>query len=515
MQLTDPNELFELIQQRISRHKTHKKGATRQRYDALVDTYLLGTFLIRKGALKEFVQARNPKLWNKTAEKKPFQPLMQLAFADFPKATISQQSTILSHCKEIGRSVEDFKDLLHSRGSVKLYEDAQNHNKKKTFPKQFELSAEEESTWLADQFGKLSSSVQVDVDGDGQEQLGLQEGEPFQLAAKWQNGKLHILQNVEMDKKAQDAFVRRIIGKPPKQSLNRLGDKNLFGLFKAADIFARFSNNPLDFVDEQDWQDTASSEIPNQLFAKTGLLFEFKDQHWVARTIGQLPTFRCVSVVIQDNLGPLDPAKRYFLSSAQCHLLAEQFLYEGEWELLDMQGGPICECVPRSISISFLDFDQDLSDGAFDLLDSARRSECSFKLPLNNLRRAAQWREEHKAKGLVHIPFPLSFALVPKVGGKMELAFPLNPMMNKPIAVDFHDNGSSDFEDRFLLAKDLKAICDLALDYDLQFNGAVFSTFEPCNGLELDFNDGTASKIALPLAISVPGDLGQITESLQ
>ena len=515
MQITDPNELFERIQQRVSRHRTHKKGAIRQHYDALCDTYLLGTYLIQKGTLKDFVQSREPKLWNKTAEKKPFQPLIQLAFADFPKATVSQQSTVLSYCQEVDFSVEEFKDMLHARGLVKLYGDAQEHKKSVDMPRRYELSAREESTWLAGQFEQLPATLSVDI-SEGQElELGLKEGEPTQFAARWKDGQLQIIQTIEMDSQRRDDFLRGIVGNPPNQSLNRLSEKNLFGLFKAADIFSRFSNNPLDFVEDKDWQETASSEIPSQLLAKAGLIFEFAQDHWCARTVAQLPTFRCVAVRIGDELGPLDRSKRYFLSSAQCHLLADQFLYDGEWVLSMTQGGPICECTSRSLSVSFLEFDPDLAGESFDQLDPTRKQECMFRLPLTKMRRASQWRGEHNAKDLNHIPFPRSFAFSHDGPDTLAHSFPLNPLITKPIADNFVDYGNTDFDDRFLLEKDLAALCELAMDYDLQLTGGLFSTFEQCNGIEIDLNDGTDSKISLPLAISVPGDLGQITERLK
>jgi hypothetical protein len=513
MQIYDPNELFERIQQHITSHKTHEKGAIRQHYNALADVYLLGIYLIKQNTLQDFIKARDPKLWNKTAEKKPFQPLIKLAFADFPKATISQQTTVLTHCYENSYSVDDFRDDLNQRGLVAIRNDAQKQKKNEVIPKRFELSLQEENDWLQEQFKNQTAICELNMDTDTASAAGIQDQQILQLAARWENGKLHIIDHVKMGDDETAVFLKQIVGTPPKQNLKRLSEKSLFGLFHAADIFARFRNNPMDFVDDTAWTDTGSSTIPKQLLAKTCLLFEFNKDKWTARTISELPTFRCVYVEIDDPLENLDREKRHILTSASCAVLADGFLNEGEWEIISGHNGTVCTCSAQSISVEFIDFDQMTTTG-FDQLDPNRTDELSFKMPLNKLRRIIHWRDEHKAKGQKHIPFPNSFAFKAHDNNQINLTFPLNEMVTKPLLENVQIQGNDDLTDRFLLEKDIAALTYLALDYDLSFKGSIFSTFETNNGIQINLNDGTNAFVALPLAISLQGDLGQITEGM-
>ncbi|MEP1208427.1 MAG: hypothetical protein ABJM29_10565 [Rhizobiaceae bacterium] len=494
------------IKNQVRGHKLHEKGSERRLYSALKRTYQLGQYLLAKEhRLQEFVEDFNPKFWNKTAEKNPFQPLVKLAFEDIEKASLTVYATALKSCEEKGLNADDLAQQLTAVGVTAIYNNAKSNASAISMDKRYELDRQSHVEWGQKQLQARKPLTET--------KLG--NGSPFDpngelefAVVKLVNGKLQIIDRVELPDKVRDTAVRQAAGKPPKRKHEKLADKNLYGLFKAADIFCRFLSKPKDQLTEYESQLLEEGKIPASYFAKSGLLLECNEGVWTANTVSELPTFKCVRVVIGNAMDKLDPSKTYFLGSAYCRILADEFPVEGDWKLSVTKGGVFVRKSKDKLKLPLTEFTQVNSGSSFQSLDGSRISEIKFDLPKNKLVFNSAWKQRYNLLGKSHIKFPRYLELAVEEN-ELVLRFPHNRLIKHPLA-QLGKAGSVVSDDRYVLNSDIVELANAAIDYDMDFTASIFTTYEQHCGIELH-SDSDGTSIALPLAISISGDLGQIT----
>ncbi|MEP1208444.1 MAG: hypothetical protein ABJM29_10650 [Rhizobiaceae bacterium] len=500
----DPQAVLGEIRRQVIGSQTHARGKERKLYSALKHTFELEDYLQKQGELQNFVENRQPKFWNKTAEKNSFLPLVKLGFEDLEKASASQYSTVLKYCSELKLNADEFGEYLKEYGIVKLYNKSRDAASASSMDKRFELDMETQLDWAEKQLLGRASIGNVKIGSNS----AFGDAGQLEIAfVKSENGLLQIIDRVELAAKTRDQMLLKAAGSPPTKKHSLLTDKDLYGLFKASDIFCRFLSNAKEQLTEEDRQALEEGEIPASYFSKTGLLLEHKDGSWIAKTVSELPTFKCVRVETNGALDKLNPSKRYFLGSAYCRILVDEFPVEGKWFISQTKSGTFIRKTGEQLKLPLLDFETFEID-QFQFIDPTRKVEIQFELPKHRLSFLSTWKQRHAKSQQDHIRFPPLLEL--KLDGQaLLLGFPYHRLITHQIAVP---KAITDTEliERYVKYSDLQDLADVAVDYDLNFSAGVFTTYEKHCGIELQSLDQGVS-IALPLAISISGDLGQVT----
>lgn len=508
----NPDDVFDSILKQVKQGQKLKTGSKKKLYAALQQTFELGQYLLHTQTFQGFVELRDTKLWTKTAQKNPFHPLVQLAFASSNKATQSQYAKVLNHWNEQNLSSKELLDTLSALGVIELYNQANEAGKAKPLPDTYELDETQEKQWLFDQ---ASTTIPLQELTPNAALAQVFDNDPLQhLLVRLENGKIKILGRPSPSQSQHTELVRQIIGSPPSRQHSQLVAKPFYELFKAADFFSRFSPDPNEQVTDDDWQGLGDKPFPAKLLAVSGLRLSHSGNEWRAQTVSQLPTFRSVDMPIADDLPELNKTKDYFLASAYCHILSDEFLYAGNWKMGKKNGTIVLKNKPRDISLPLPEFDPSASKRDYAILDTVRTIDLSFDLPKSRLRRLAQWQKEHKKSSYQNIPFPNLLQLESN-DNQLALEFALSPHVCRIFGENAAPTNIA-FSERFFLAKDLEALAKLTQDYQLDFTAEIFTTLELHSGIALTISQETGGNIliALPLAVSLVSDLGQIAKKV-
>lgn len=503
---------FDKIKYAVRTHTLNEKSSRENLYSALLKTYSLGLELLHAGELKNFVERRDLKLWNKTAKKNPFHPLSQLAFDGLKKASISQYASLLDYCHSHGFLVADLKNDLRTIGVAELYELSRQTKADSSIEKLYELDQKPHFKWATEQLEMKTAVHKFSTPTNS----NFVESDEFQLAMiKVKNGHVEIIGKAEVDKSELKKTILNTAGKPPIYRHEKLVEKDLYQLFKVVDLYTRFSTKVSDVLNDEDNQKLDDGEISAAYFSQSGLILKYFDTQWIAYTASNLPTFKCVQTAISDpnsQLNLLDVKKTYFLSSAHCSVFANQFPYEGNWGLIESKHGV---SVTHRGKLQICEFVEIItSETDLRIFDRNHIENVQFDLSKGTLVFLTNWERIHKKSASANGKFPSIF----KIGieaSDLHLSFPNNP--NNPnekraISVGITNTNDEVITDRFLRKDDLSDICNVAVDYNWSFTAAIITVNELHGGLKLKAEDqNNQIEIVIPLCVSVTGELGQIT----
>lgn len=496
------NKLFKSAKSKLRAHIKSNKTAKKQLFSALAHIFELGIKLINSDMTEAFVKEHDQKLWNKTAAKKPYHPLVQLVFGETNRTSQSQYSTLLQYCHDLGWDEHQFSSELQNQGLTTLYNLAADAKRNLEFY-EFEASVLEQELWAKTAVDNRSPLFASKLSMEQAASLPTHKG--YQQAyIRVADGELQILKSVPVSTDQIEAAVLKIAGQPPKFIHDRLKKKNLYQLFLACDWITKFPTSAaMESIDEK-------GTTPNSF---DGFEMAKIESGWSITSTGTSQNFQCVELKIEDELAVLNPKEKYVFSAANCSKIASSFLTNSDWEVDNDTNGPFIENLSDHTKLRF-ENTADLKKLDLKSVNSSRKNEATFVLSKAKLAELKNWKAQH-LKDNQSSKF-VSLIQLNVENGILIASMPNSPLIKKEIAEvkSRNANLSNDLKYRYIKQSSIEALANAANEYDVDYDVTIFSVYEKSCGLECNsVIDDSEITIFIPLCVSKNGDLAQITLS--
>lgn len=520
--LTNHNERYRNIRKLVKKHEKKEQSARNYLYDALTETYALGIELDAIGELEAFITQHDPKLWNKTAAKNPFQPLTKLIFDGEYKSNLSHYSSALEYCKLCKFNENSVKRELHNVGVAKLAAKARTAKSKSSIEKKYEMAEQAHIDWAKSQLDNRQNLGEFKNPNTS----NFENIEQLQMAfVKVVNGRLKVVSKVKLNQSDIEKAIISTAGPQPKYGHELLVQKDYYELFKAADLFTRFFTTGKETLTNEQIKEAREKLLAlPEISMESGLLFQYINGRWTARTVSELQSFKSVNIDIEntsnssdDETNPLknfDINESYFVDQRHCFELVEQFRYDGDWLMQREDFGFSLIQHDKEITFEFYAVTKIEKELNFRQTNPIYSKDIEFTLNKNLLVYLNDWESSYsKANNATKFPSILELIID---GDFAYLRFPTKPITKNTLANDVVMDTKFTLEDRFVKKIDLQAIIKAAIDYDWSLSASIITPSDLHSGLEMIVKTQANEKImiTIPLCISVTGELGQIADEL-
>jgi len=490
---TGMDVLLQRAQNHVKSHKKSTKKANEQLFYALTEIFELGQTLLSAGTLQNFIEQYDTKLWSKTAEKNPFNPLIKLAFGDTNRKSQSQYSTVLSFLKDEDCTKEEAREKFIENTLSDLLEKASNAKKDARFQK-FQASDNDHRLWAEQTIESRSPLYVAKLTKKQQTELPLHDG--YQQAyIEIVDGELRIISSNPITKEQQSDTVLKIAGPPPIHVHQTLQRKSLYSFFVACDWLMRFPT-----------KQPKSEDLEKHFI---GFRLSKSKNGWVVEKLSTEQCFQSVLVELGDELDGLDPKTEYFFTVYQAQSFVSGFLSDGDWEFQAKANSTLLICTSKGCKLP-VQTAADVTKLTLRSVSPDRTIEGEVILTKAKLLELKNWKNQHKA-GENNAKFVslLQLFLQNKI---LQLKLPNSPSTFKEVAqIDTPKSSSLDLEDRYIQQDTIDALAKAAVDYDVDFEASIFSVYEEASGLlcKTQINELPVS-VFIPLMVSKHANPAQI-----
>jgi len=502
----------------VAKSDAHHKKYRETLDEALQATYELTLGLDKADTLRAFVEAQGEK-WGKIAQERPFRTVVGICFAsstaDAP--SLSKYAAVLALAKKRQIGSDALIDWIRSSGGIEAL----------AIEARAELKgADGDDDWFEE---TKEQHLERAVESLTEEHLGpaiavkaedippLVDADTYPAAASFRRAlvrvkgsKIEVVRLVPSTAAEVAADLRTAVPVEPNLAGRRLQDKPHYELFRAADIFLRFVRMAV-VADGTTMKKSGKVEI-----GRAGLLFTYSGRRWRAQTTSTLSTFPICEFFLDEPIDGLDPKATYLIEAFALRSFVEQFKTAANpavgrgakddlrFELFgagDVQWRKLRGLKPVAGDLTF-DNQQLAALGAWESTykKGDEKTERAFpKLFQPFANRETLWLvfpglDPHRRKfGATTAVPPSDEQQAWRPFGSLGASTPAQPIP----------------PERWLTRADIQALAGVASDYGVELSGQFMDAPEDFAALQLKTE---GFQLTLPLAVSLAGDLAQITK---